>query len=285
MTESSWLADRSPNGIIDCYVNGNPPVAEMGEYVSKAFFSSTIADRTDVHQLVELMDANDVTWALLAPPPETTMEPDVAYRWAREAVQAYPDRFGLTGRVDPAEGMAGVRRLEAMVKNDGLVAVRFAPYRLGRPPSDRRFYPLFTKCVELDLPITVLSGMNVTARGGGYHQHPSHYDIVCEEWPELTIVTAHGCMPWAADLVALMRKWPNLHHTLSAMVPSRYPAEIVEYLGTRGGREKVLFASDYPIIDFTRAIPSLQRLTLPHESWEPFLYGNADRIFRSRAKR
>lgn len=60
----AWLDRHAPNGVLDLYVNGNPPVEAMGDYVSKEFFKSTIAARSTTAELVELMDESRIVWAL-----------------------------------------------------------------------------------------------------------------------------------------------------------------------------------------------------------------------------
>ena len=117
------------------------------------------------------------------------------YRWTLDAVQQHPDRFGLSVRVDAEQGMRAVRHLESMVRNDGARALRIVPYRDGKRASHRSYFPLYAKCIELEIPVTITVGMPLVQRPG-IVQNPKHLDKVCAFFPELVVVSAHGGAPW-----------------------------------------------------------------------------------------
>ncbi len=64
-------------------------------------------------------------------------------------VDAYPDRFFGLASVDLHRPMHAVRSLRKAVKA-GLRGVRILPWLWGLPPNDRRYYPIFAECVQLD---------------------------------------------------------------------------------------------------------------------------------------
>src|SRR3954467_2073406 len=125
----------SPDGIIDCYVNGHPKrLKPYWQQTSYLFGRSNIGDEgEDADELVASMDGHGIVKGLLAPPPYGDMTPEEGYRWTLETVQKYPERFGLSVRVDPEQGMNAVRELESMVRNDGAIALRIVPFRVGKP--------------------------------------------------------------------------------------------------------------------------------------------------------
>ena len=47
------------------------------------------------------------------------------------------------------------------------------------------------------------------------------------------------------------------------------------------GAEKVLFASDYPLLDLGRTVASARRMDLPGDALASILHGNAQRLFFS----
>jgi hypothetical protein len=51
-------------------------------------------------------------------------------------------------------------------------------------------------------------------------------------------------------------------------------------MAERGGRKKVLFGSNYPMILAERALMDLDALGLDEETRELFLTGNAERVFK-----
>ena len=72
-------------------------------------------------------------------------------------------------------------------------------------------YPIYAKCVELDIPICINGGI-VGPRMPSWPQHVERFDEVCYDFPELTIVMMHGAEPWTELAVKLMLKWPGLHY-------------------------------------------------------------------------
>jgi uncharacterized protein len=270
-------ADDMP-WIVDCYVNANPPHLGLNWGLTDETYGPAKMQPQNLVELVSDMDRHHIARALLAPPPESAMGDQAAgYRWTLEAVQQFPHRFGLSVRVDADQGIRAVRHLESMVRNDGARALRVVPYRDGKRPSHRSYFPLYAKCIELGIPVTITVGMPLVARPG-IVQNPKHLDKVCAFFPELVVVSAHGGAPWTALLVQLLRTWPNLYHMISAYPPSRYPTELVTFANTGRGRKKVLYASDYPLLSFARRA-ELPDCGISDDAMPWFVEKNAARVF------
>jgi predicted TIM-barrel fold metal-dependent hydrolase len=79
-------------------------------------------------------------------------------------------------------------------------------------------------------------------------------------------------------MIALARKYPSVYIDTSAYTARRYPAALVHYMRT-GGREKVLFGTNYPMIAPQKALEDLEALSLDDAVTELFLAGNARRVF------
>ena len=73
----------------------------------------------------------------------------------------HPDRFRAAYEIDPNRAMDGVRDLERAVREYGVVAATFFP--AGKNPqvpiNDKKVFPFYAKCVELDIPIFVCAGI------------------------------------------------------------------------------------------------------------------------------
>jgi predicted TIM-barrel fold metal-dependent hydrolase len=265
--------------IVDGYVNANPPHLGLNWGLTDETYGERREKPQDIEELVADMDRNRVARALLAPPPESAMGDQVeGYRWTLDAVQRYPDRFGLSVRVDANQGIRAVRHLESMVRNDGARALRIVPYRDEKKASHRSYFPLYAKCIELGIPVTITVGMPLVQRAGTV-QNPKHLDRVCAFFPELVVVSAHGGAPWTDLLIQLLRTWPNLHHMISAYAPSRYPAGLVAFANSARGRHKVMYASDYPLLSFDRVRRELPACGVTDESMPWFLRRNATKLF------
>src|SRR3546814_16124473 len=77
-----------------------------------------------------------------------------------EIHRKHPGRFRMFALIDPMDGMRGVRELERLVREDGANGFRVTALSNCLPASDRRYYPLYAKCAELNLPVKLYSSMN-----------------------------------------------------------------------------------------------------------------------------
>src|SRR5206468_2457016 len=181
--------------------------------------------------------------------------------------------------VDPNRGMEGVRDLVRAYETFGVKAATAFPAGMlpQVPINDKKFYPLYAKCIELDIPITLTTGVP-GPRVPMLCQKTELLDEVCWFFPELRIVMRHGAEPWDDLAVKLMLKWPNLYYSTSAFAPRRYPASIIDFANTRGA-DKVMFAGYYAVgLTWDRIFAELAELPLREEVWPKFLRGNADRV-------
>ncbi len=200
---------------------------------------------------------------------------------ARRALAEHPDRFFASYECNPNNGMAEVRTLERMKKEYDIKAVTAFPSGLCPqvPLGDRKFYPIFAKCVELDVPICPCMGVP-GPRLPMAPQHVEQLDEICWFFPELRIVTRHGCEPWTALAVKLMLKYPNLHYMTSAFAPKHYPPDIVHFANTRGAH-KILYAGYFPMgLSLERIFRELPDVPFRDHVWPKFLRENAIRVFR-----
>jgi hypothetical protein len=209
------------------------------------------------------------------------MPVDFEERIGQEIVKAHPNRFAASFHVDPNAGMDGIRRLERAFTEFNIVAATAFPagYFPQVPIDDRRFFPIYAKCVELDIPICITAGVP-GPRLPMDCQRVDRLDEVCWFFPELKIVTRHGCEPWVDLAVKLMLKYPNLYYSTSGFAPRYYPREIVEFANTRGS-EKVMFAGYFPSgLSYDRVFSELDDVPLNDDVWPKFLRENAARVFR-----
>ena len=200
---------------------------------------------------------------------------------AREAVAQHPDRFVASFNVDPNEGMEAVRKLDAAVRDLDVRSAQVFPAGLlpQVPINDKKMYPLYAKCVELDIPIFVNAGVP-GPRVPMACQDVALIDEVCWFFPELKLVMRHGAEPWTALAVKLMLKWPNLHYSTSAFAPKHYPDDVVYFANTRGA-DKVLYAGYFPMgLSLERIFSELPSVGFRDHVWPKFLRENAERLLK-----
>jgi predicted TIM-barrel fold metal-dependent hydrolase len=200
---------------------------------------------------------------------------------AQRAIKEHPDRFFGSFEVDPNRGMEAVRELEAGVVELGVKAATAFPAGMYPqvPINDKKFYPIYAKCVELDIPICVCAGVPGPRVPFGV-QDVALIDEVCWFFPELKFVTRHGCEPWTDLAVKLMLKWPNLYYSTSAFAPKYYPKDVVHYANTRGA-DKVLYAGYFPMgLSLDRIFSEMPDVPFREHVWPKFLRANAERVFK-----
>lgn len=261
--------------MIDPWVNPNFAAQQVDPVVAKLFPGLEERRRrgTTLNQLVDEMDEAGVQKAILC----------AGYRgadnmaWVVKATETYPERFAGSLVVDPRLGLTAVRALASAVRDHGFVLARVLALETQLPYDHAVYYPVYAKCAELGIPISVNVGIP-GPRVPGRVQDPIALDEVCCFFPELTVVMSHGGDPWAEVCVKLMSKWENLFYMSSAYSPRRIPSPVVDYLNGRGG-QRVLWASDYPILEFGPCRQQIAEMPLTDTTRFDFAYGNAARLF------
>jgi uncharacterized protein len=200
---------------------------------------------------------------------------------AHRALERHPSRFAASLEVDPNDIGATVRRIQRAREDHDIKAVTTFPAGCSPqvPISDRRYYPIYQTCVDLDIPIIVNAGI-AGPRVPSDCQHVLHFDEVCFDFPELRIVMRHGAEPWEELAVKLMLKWPGLYYMTSAFAPKYYPRPIVDYANTRGA-DKVMYAGYFPMgLSLDRIFSELPGVPFRDHVWPKFLRENAVRVFK-----
>ncbi|MBW2381207.1 MAG: amidohydrolase family protein [Deltaproteobacteria bacterium] len=189
-----------------------------------------------------------------------------------EACRDHPDRFFPSYGANPNNGMEEVRKIRQLHKEHGLKAVTGFPSGLCPqvPLNDKKYYPIYATCVDLDIPICVCVGVP-GPRIPMEPQKVEHIDEVCWFFPELKFVMRHGADPWVDLAVKLMLKYPNLYYSTSAFAPKHYPKSIIHYANTRG-TDKIMYAGYFPMgLSLERIFTDMQNVPFKDHVWPKFL--------------
>jgi predicted TIM-barrel fold metal-dependent hydrolase len=271
------------NRAIDCLVNvdfAQQATPDWMVRVKEDYFKAgdSFFKSPDLHELLDEMDANGVERAILMSSARETASHALAF------VEQRPDRFALAvGGFNLLKPMPTVRALESFVRDHRVAYAVVGPSFWGDgmyPPTDPVYYPLYVKCCELDLPLcmnTGIPGPPLPAEP----QNPIHIDRVCYRFPELKLCMIHGADPWWDTAIRLMIKYRNLRLMTSAWSPKRLPESLLHYLRTRG-KDRILFASDYPVLSFERTLGEAANLDLADDVRDGWLYANAASFFFER---
>lgn len=232
-----------------------------------------MATASGVDSIVEMMDEFGVAMAQINVNPR---KPERAIG----IFEQYPTRFFGEVAVDPNSGMEGIRTLETTVGLHKNIKAASAHPCLLNPQvaiDDKRFYPVYAKCCELNIPINMLVGVP-GPRVPYQCQHPGLLDEVAWFFPELRVVMRHGGDPWTDLCVKLLLKWPNLYYSTSAWAPKHYPKNVLEFANKRG-TDKVLYAGYFPGLSYERIFSEMDDLPLLEATWQGFLRNNAIQVY------
>lgn len=206
---------------------------------------------------------------------------EVPYETVAAVVQKYPGRFSGLAGVDPTRGMRGVRELERAVREYGFVGAHLYPHWFEQPPDAARYYPYYAKCCELDVPIQMQVGHCLRysdERPLASVTHPVALDRIACDFPELKLVGIHIGWPWTEEMIAVSYKHPNVYIGSDAYGPKHWPETFVRYIDS-WGQDKVLFGTDFPVIDPKRALREIADLPIRPGSMVKFLRNNAIALY------
>lgn len=200
---------------------------------------------------------------------------------AKEALKRFPERFFCSYEANPNNGMEEVRKIERLHREFGIKAVTAFPSGLCPqvPVNDKKWYPIYAKLVELDLPFCPCIGVP-GPRLPLAPQKVELLDEVCWFFPELKVVMRHGAEPWEKLAWKLMLKYPNLYYMTSAFAPRFYPQEIINFANSRGA-DKILYAGYFPMgLSLERIFGDMPNVPFKDDVWPKFLRENAIRVFK-----
>src|SRR5207253_2876513 len=175
--------------------------------------------------------------------------------WVAETCARYPGRFFGMVSPDPRDVMASLRTIESCVRDHGFKAVKIEPFVWGKPPTHPMYYPIYAKCVELDITFTTQIGHTGPDTFPSEVGRPLYLDQLALDFPELRIVGGHIGWPWTEEAIAVAWKHRNVWIDTSAHIPKHFPPSFVHFMRTFG-QDKCLFASDWPLLPIARSFPA-----------------------------
>ena len=239
-----------------------------------------------ISQYMKMMDRAGIERSLLIAVRAGDMNVKGSFALPYERVykicQKYPDRFSGLAGVDPFRGMGGLRELQHAVEAYGFVGAHLYPHWFGLPPNHAKYYPYYTKCAELEIPIMMQVGHNLiysAARRLPTVADPILLDQVAIDFPDLTLIGIHIGVPWTDNMISMCWKHSNVYTAGDAYAPRHWPKQYVHYANTYG-REKVMFGTDWPVIHPERAIKEVDELGMDPVAKRMLLRDNALRVFK-----
>ncbi len=236
-------------------------------------------------EFVELLDKMGVEKAVIFNLDEETPSgiAGLPNDYYAEIVKKHPDKFVGFAGIDPLKRMEAIREIRRSY-DLGLRGIAVRPFMFGIPPHHAKMYPIYSTCVELDIPIWFHLSINYSTNNMEV-ERPIYLDIVAQDFPELKIIAGHGGWPWVNELVAVAWRNPNIYIDIASYIP--------KYIGMKGTgweqlihfgnsvlQDKILFGSTWLFMGMSikQLADGVMELPLKEEVKRKWLYENAAKL-------
>ncbi|KFZ26530.1 MAG: Amidohydrolase [Candidatus Izimaplasma bacterium HR2] len=155
---------------------------------------------------------------------------------------------------------------------------------------DKIYKPLYELARKHNLPVVIHSGDTFSTKGLLKYAHPLEVDKLAFQYPDVKFIIAHFGDPWIMDTVVVASKNKNVYIDLSGLIMGNkkeverfsidaFTSRIREGLVYLDNYDKVLFGTDWPLVDFNGYVDFIKEL-IPSQHHEKVLYFNAKSLFR-----
>jgi uncharacterized protein len=287
--------------LIDTHTHTLPSAEEMKAFVARYGFDS---DRQGtLAELFLTMRRSNVARTMIVPwlPAQDLVAEQVALgvdhdeaveqvigrwqrlnRWATDSVTAHPDRLSCLVGVDPVlMGDERVVREVAERLASGACGIKVAPMFIHRRPDDEAMEVVW-RCAR-DHEVFVLSQSGASRKAGEQEAwgHPAYFDAVLRAYPTVTVQLAHLGIGAEDDVAILTGRYANVVTDTSMHLDTGPPDEVVAII-RRIGADRVLFGTNYPLVDQAACVAAFEALPLTDEERHQIGYGNASRLLACR---
>ena len=245
---------------------------DLHVFVASAKTMDAIAD--------ELKAANFMRAVIVGRDAETTYQFKPNHEEIIPFLQKYPDLFVGFAGVDPHKGMDAVYQLEDLVKNHGFCGAAIDPMYAQIRSNHERYYPIYAKCCELDIPVIITTGLSPSSPGVTMDSAaPIYIDAVARDFPMLKIILSHGGYPWVGETIGLAIRNTNVYLELSECEIQPLSNAYIE--AANGPlQEKILFASAHPFFHYSDGIALYQKLPFQENVRENIFWKNAAKLLK-----
>ena len=257
---------------------------------ARALAANANADHeADPQALADYLDVYERTHAEHVILKARDLSTSYGFRVANEDVaafcRAHGPRFVGLASVDPHQGFPAIRAFEQAVRDLGLRGLNLPCFELKIAINDPRMFPLYAKCIELDVPVVLHCGVNFSTTSPIRNSHPAMLDDVLVHFPELTVIVSPPGWPWLQELIAVAWRHAHVYIGLAAVRP-KYLAvahsgyePLLQY-GTTVLQDRILFGSAFPLMTVEQALADLAALPLSDAVRRKWLRDNARRALR-----
>jgi uncharacterized protein len=201
---------------------------------------------------------------------DTTLEEVAQY------TKRYPDRFVGLASYNPFRIKESLEELEQAIKVYGFKGVYIHIYGFDMPLHDAKMYPLYAKCDELKIPVSMQVG-HVLEAMPSEHARPIYLDRIASDFPDLKIIGAHTGWPWVEELISVCYKWDNVYFGVDAWMTKYTKPDIIRYINSRMGQDRCLWGTNG--LPWKESLDQWQEIGLKEATKKKLLRDNAVELF------
>lgn len=243
----------------------------------------------DPHRLIAYMDERNIEKLVMINyiTPTVVGFTEAANQFSADMARPYPDRLIPFGGIDPRRHVNVGREMDHLLGDLGLKGIKLhPPHQLFRVndyqnrESLRGLTTVYEKCIVYDVPVMVHTGTSVFPRARNKYGRPLDIDDVLVDYPELTVIIAHGGRPlWMDEALFILRRFRNAYLDISSIPPKN----LLNYFPwLERVADQTMFGSDWPgpgVPDMARNIEDFYALPLSEETKRKVLYDTAVQLF------
>lgn len=225
---------------------------------------------------IQEMDENGITKALVpirrfsGTCGDTThaLENDTLFR----LMSAFPERFLGIPDIDPIGGESAIAEAEQFADNPDICGIALEPGYQFVNVDDPRTYPLYAFCQSHHLPVFLSFGGRCQRKLENLQ--PIALDHVLTDFPDLTMIVAHGGWPYVQEMM-----WNGLLHKNLYLMPDIYMLNIPgsrDFIDAANTllQDQIVFGSAYPCVSYDYILNYLKS-HLNEDVLDKVLYKNA----------
>lgn len=181
-------------------------------------------------------------------------------------------------------------KVEAHLALDQCCGIKLYPGYEKSYITEEKYTPLYQLAEKYHKPVAVHMGLTAYNKAHLKYSHPMILDEVAADYPEVNFVLCHFGNPFLESTVAVLEKNHNVYTDLSGLIEGRvnveqyfseksfYTNALTGWLTYLGCWDRVMFGTDWPIVNMSEYIQFIQKL-VPEAHHEQVFYQNANTFY------
>lgn len=169
--------------------------------------------------------------------------------WSIELIKDLVDKSNgrIVGGVsyNPFNIEESISEIDKAIKEYGFKYIYFHSLGYGLPPNDKKYYPLYVKALEYDIPVGFQVGHSAEILPSEVGR-PIYVDEVAIDFPGVKFILSHTGWPWVDEWIAMVWKHSNVYGDISAYPARALPErdKLIEFMNSWRGEDKILFGTN-----------------------------------------